>query len=46
MNTKTMILSVVGATLLTAKVTPGFTDEGLYFAGVLFLYGSDTLWQN
>lgn len=30
---------------LTAKVTPGFTDEGLYNAADLFVYASDTLWQ-
>lgn len=30
---------------LTAKVTPGFTDEGLYNAADLFVYANDTLWQ-
>ena len=30
---------------LTAKVTPGFTKEGLYNAADLFVYVNDTLWQ-
>lgn len=30
---------------LTAKVTPGFTKEGLYNAADLFVYANDTLWQ-
>lgn len=30
---------------LTAKVTPGFTAEGLYNAADLFVYANDTLWQ-
>lgn len=29
----------------TAKVTPGFTDEGLYNAADLFVFANDTLWQ-
>lgn len=30
---------------LTSKVTPSFTKEGMYNAGVLFLYASDALYQ-
>lgn len=30
---------------LTAKVTPGFTEEGLYNAACLIVYANDTLWQ-
>ncbi|SDL37426.1 DUF1349 domain-containing protein [Pedobacter antarcticus] len=30
---------------LTAKVTPGFTEKGMYSAGVLYLYVNDNFYQ-
>lgn len=30
---------------LTAKVLPGFTKQGLYNAGVLYIYVNDNFWQ-
>ena len=47
-NTVPILLSMIDNTqpfTLTAKVTPGFTKEGLYNAADLFVYVNDTLWQ-
>lgn len=47
-NTVPILLSMIDNTqpfTLTAKVTPGFTKEGLYNAADLFVYANDTIWQ-
>lgn len=47
-NTIPILLSVVDNTkpfTFTAKVTPGFTNEGLYNAADLLVYANDTTWQ-
>jgi len=47
-NTAPILLAKVDNTkpfTLMAKVTPGFTAEGLYNAGVLYLYVNDRRWQ-
>lgn len=47
-NTVPILLSAIDNTqpfTFTAKVTPGFTPEGLYNAADLFVYANDTLWQ-
>lgn len=47
-NTIPILLSAIDNTkpfTLTAKVTPGFTEEGLYNAADLFVYANDTIWQ-
>lgn len=47
-NTLPALLAAVDNTrpfTLTAKVTPGFTEEGLYNAADLLVYANDTLWQ-
>jgi len=47
-NTAPMLLSKVDNTkpfTLTAKVTPDFTEKGLYNAGVLYLYVNDSFYQ-
>ena len=47
-NTVPMLLASIDNTkpfTLTAKVTPGFTEEGLYNAADLFVFANDTLWQ-
>lgn len=47
-NTAPMLLSKVDNTkpfTLTAKVTPQFTEKGLYNAGVLYIYVNDSFYQ-
>ncbi|MFT2008130.1 DUF1349 domain-containing protein [Pontibacter sp. 13R65] len=47
-NTAPILLSKIDNTkpfTLVSKVTPGFTAEGMYNAGVLYLYVNDNLWQ-
>lgn len=47
-NTIPILLSSIDNTkpfTLTAKVSPGFTKEGLYNAADLFIYANDTTWQ-
>lgn len=47
-NTIPMLLRSVDNTkpfTLTAKVTPGFTKEGLYNAANLMVFANDSLWQ-
>ncbi|KOS06982.1 hypothetical protein AM493_13775 [Flavobacterium akiainvivens] len=47
-NTAPILLTEVDNTkpfTLTAKVTPGFTEKGLYNAGVLYMYVNDDLYQ-
>lgn len=47
-NTIPILLSAIDNTrpfTFTAKVTPGFTKEGLYNAADLFVYANDTTWQ-
>lgn len=47
-NTAPMLLSKVDNTkpfTLTAKVTPEFTEKGLYNAGVLYIYVNDSFYQ-
>lgn len=47
-NTIPMLLTEIDNTkpfTLTAKVTPGFTQEGQYNAADLFVYAHDNLWQ-
>ncbi|SFD54474.1 DUF1349 domain-containing protein [Flavobacterium phragmitis] len=47
-TTAPMLLSKVDNTkpfTLTAKVTPGFTEKGLYNAGVLYIYVNDSFYQ-
>lgn len=47
-STLPILLSAIDNTkpfTLTAKVTPGFTEEGVYNAAALFVYANDTLWQ-
>lgn len=47
-NTAPILLSKVDNTkpfTLIAKVTPEFTKEGLYDAGVLYIYVNDNYWQ-
>lgn len=47
-NTAPILLARVDNTkpfTLIAKVTPGFTEKGLYNAGVLYIYVNDNFWQ-
>jgi len=47
-NTAPILLAKVDNTkpfTLIAKVTPGFTEKGLYNAGVLYIYVHDNFWQ-
>ena len=47
-NTIPILLSAIDNTkpfTFTAKVTPGFTEEGLYNAADLVVYANDTIWQ-
>ncbi len=47
-NTIPILLSAIDNTkpfTFTAKVTPGFTEEGLYNAADLLVYANDTIWQ-
>lgn len=47
-NTSPILLSKIDNTkpfTISAKVTPEFTKEGMYNAGVLFLYDNDAHWQ-
>lgn len=47
-NTAPILLAKVDNTkpfTLIAKVTPGFTEEGLYNAAVLYIYVHDNFWQ-
>lgn len=47
-NTAPILLSKVDNTkpfTLTAKVTPEFTKDGMYDAGVLYIYVNDNHWQ-
>lgn len=47
-TTAPMLLSKVDNTkpfTLTAKVTPEFTEKGLYNAGVLYIYANDSFYQ-
>ena len=47
-GTAPMLLAEVDNTKLftfTAKVTPGFTPEGMYTAADLFVFAGDRLWQ-
>ncbi|OUJ74536.1 DUF1349 domain-containing protein [Hymenobacter crusticola] len=47
-NTAPILLAKVDNTkpfTLVAKVFPGFTAKGLYNAGVLYIYSTDSFWQ-
>lgn len=47
-NTAPVLLAKVDNTkpfTLISKVTPGFTDKGVYNAGVLYIYVNDNYWQ-
>lgn len=47
-NTIPILLSAIDNSkpfTLTARVTPGFTKEGLYNAADLFVYANDSTWQ-
>jgi hypothetical protein len=47
-NTAPVLLTKVDNTkpfTFMSKVTPGFTEKGLYNAGVLYIYTNDNFWQ-